>query len=36
MPSDGDVFAHRPALATADWFAVAWRAVVSGRGSATA
>jgi len=24
----GDVFAHRPVLATADWFAVAWRALV--------
>ncbi len=27
----GDVFAHRPALATADWFAVAWRAVFPAR-----
>ena len=24
---EGDVFAHRPVLATADWFAVAWRAL---------
>jgi squalene synthase HpnC len=27
----GDVFARRPVLTTADWFAVAWRAVVPAR-----
>jgi hypothetical protein len=31
----GDVFAHRPMLATADWLAVAWRALVPARRHAT-
>jgi squalene synthase HpnC len=31
----GDVFAHRPVLATADWFVVAWRALVPARRPAT-
>ena len=31
----GDVFAHRPVLATADWFVVAWRALVPAKKRAT-